>query len=72
VVVPEAVRGRRILLVDDIISTGATVATCTKALRVAGAADVIAAAVARPYSRLDAELGSQEIDDSPSIAVLAR
>jgi len=41
------VRGRRIALVDDVMTTGATVAEATRALRDAGAADVQVWALAR-------------------------
>ena len=43
---PAAVRGRRILLIDDICTTGATLMECVRVLREAGAADVVCAAVA--------------------------
>ena len=39
--------GRRVLLVDDILTTGSTVHECARALRGAGARDVLVATVAR-------------------------
>ncbi|MHC1713913.1 MAG: ComF family protein [Solidesulfovibrio sp.] len=44
---PVLVRGRRTLLVDDVMTTGATIDTAVKALRRAGAARVDVAVVAR-------------------------
>ena len=43
---PAAVEGRRVLLVDDVITTGATLSNCAKALRTAGALDVFAVTLA--------------------------
>lgn len=43
---PEKIRGKRILLVDDICTTGATLTECVRVLRDAGAEDVVCAAAA--------------------------
>ena len=44
---PESIAGRRILLIDDVFTTGTTVNECAKALRKAGASDVFALTLAR-------------------------
>ena len=44
---PEAVKGREVLLVDDVYTTGATVSECARVLRRAGANKVWVATVAR-------------------------
>ena len=43
----ERVAGKRLVLVDDVFTTGATMDSCAKVLREAGAEDVLAVAVAR-------------------------
>ena len=44
---PQRTKGRRILLVDDVMTTGATLAECTHVLLEAGAAEVQVVALAR-------------------------
>jgi ComF family protein len=44
---PRAIAGRRVVLVDDVATTGATLAACAEALLSAGAASVTALVVAR-------------------------
>jgi ComF family protein len=44
---PDVVSGRRLVLVDDVYTTGATVNECARALRAAGASDVYVVTVAR-------------------------
>lgn len=45
------ISGKRVLLIDDIITTGSTVAECAKVLRAAGAKEVLCAAVAATQGR---------------------
>lgn len=44
---PALVEGRRVLLIDDIVTTGSTLSECARVLRIAGATDVVCAALAR-------------------------
>ncbi|HTQ13947.1 MAG TPA: ComF family protein [Rhizomicrobium sp.] len=44
---PQAVRGRNVLLVDDVLTTGATASACARALKRAGARSVNVLTVAR-------------------------
>lgn len=44
---PELIAGKRVLLIDDIVTTGATFSECARTLGFAGAESVVCAAVAR-------------------------
>jgi predicted amidophosphoribosyltransferase len=45
---PRLIEGERILIVDDVFTTGATVSACAVALKQAGALEVLVLTVARP------------------------
>ena len=50
VLCPAVIQGERVLLVDDVFTTGATASACSRALLDAGAAEVFVLTVARPFS----------------------
>ncbi|MCL1963979.1 MAG: ComF family protein [Firmicutes bacterium] len=52
-VVRAAVKGQSLILVDDVMSTGATAVTCASALKKAGAASVLLLAAARTQKHMD-------------------
>ncbi len=48
---PEGFRGKTVLLIDDVITTGTSINTCAKELRKAGAKEIqVAAAAATPFT----------------------
>ena len=50
---PARIAGRRILLVDDVVTTGATAQACARALKRAGASSVHVLALARVVKASD-------------------
>jgi predicted amidophosphoribosyltransferase len=45
---PALIEGERVLLIDDVFTTGATVSSCAQALLDAGATEVLVLTIARP------------------------
>ncbi len=45
--VPEVLKSRRVLLVDDVVTTGATLKAAVEAVRLAGASEIFSVALAR-------------------------
>jgi ComF family protein len=58
---PEAVEGRRVLLVDDVLTTGATVEECVRVLKRGGAADVDVLTLARVVLVPDFEIAENTL-----------
>ena len=44
---PDLIRGKRVLLVDDVVTTGETLSECARTLRMAGASEVVCVTLAR-------------------------
>lgn len=47
VIDPELIAGKRILLIDDVVTTGSTLSECARTLRTFGASDVVCASLTR-------------------------
>ena len=65
-----ALRGQRVLLVDDVMTTGSTAAACARALKMAGAGHVVLLTVARTDRRMgfDLELSNSNVSGSTAHA----
>jgi ComF family protein len=60
---PELVKGKRILLVDDVLTTGATAAACARSLKRAGAVSVTVWTVARADRRVVSETATMAVTE---------
>ena len=49
---PERLEGRRVLLVDDVVTTGETLSECARTLRMAGAESVVCVTLARTQQNI--------------------
>jgi ComF family protein len=69
---PERIAGRIVVVVDDVMTTGATVSECARVLKNAGAARVFAATVARALKApVTPSLGQQSGGEQAEVAELA-
>jgi orotate phosphoribosyltransferase len=59
---PEAVKGREVLVVDDVYTTGATVSECARVLGRAGATKIWVATVARTL-----KISAQHMEIKPAV-----
>ena len=61
---PTGLSGKKVLLIDDVLTTGATAASCARALKAAGASEVTLLTLARTDRRIDFDLLTR--DSNPS------
>ena len=62
-----AIQGKRVLLIDDVFTTGATAGACARVLKRAGAAQVAVATIARADRRGSPLAGLEVISSSPTV-----
>ncbi|HLI30809.1 MAG TPA: ComF family protein, partial [Terriglobia bacterium] len=64
---PERVRGRAVVLIDDVMTTGATISACARALKKAGATHVLALTLARATPQFpDGSAPAPPVDEPPA------
>jgi phosphoribosylpyrophosphate synthetase len=69
---PGRIRGRSVIVVDDVMTTGTTLSECARVLKRAGAERVWAATVARAFQGVDlpefADRGEEEEIEAVEVA----
>jgi ComF family protein len=65
---PEKIRGRNILIVDDVMTTGTTAGECTRVLLRAGADQIFVATVARAIKGIEGMLANAASGHSASLS----
>jgi len=59
--------GKRVLLIDDVMTTGATAASCARALKLAGARQVVLLTVARTDRRIGFDFQVRDLNSARSL-----
>lgn len=67
---PGLLQGERVLLIDDVCTTGSTLQGCAQALRAAGAGDIWALAVARAHPKTPPAAWQKGLSPAEMFAVL--
>lgn len=67
----QAVRGQVVILVDDVMTTGATLSECARILKKAGVAEVWAVTVARTFQHTGSQVGITTTEREENVAGVA-
>lgn len=71
VTLPDQLRGRTVLVVDDVYTTGTTLNECARIIRAAGATPVVVATVARVYRPVPELVAGAVLQQEGNASVLA-
>jgi ComF family protein len=68
---PALIRGRKVIVVDDVMTTGTTVSECARVLKHAGAERVWAATVARTFHSVSVRIAADDTEGETDEAMLS-